>query len=682
LATIFVFGYLAFKNINTTFFPNIPSRIIIVTASYPGASPEEIEEGITLKIEDNLKGLTGVDRVTSVSRENFAQITVELQTGQDANVLLQEVKNAVDQVSSFPVGMEQLKVYKMEPRDFAIAFAISGDVDLKTLKTYARRAERDLLAIEGISKINLSGFPDEEIEISFQENKLRAYNLTFSEVARAVKNANVKITGGKIKGSEEELLIRANNKGYYAADLENHIIKSTADGVIIRLKDVAEIKDKWSEDPNRTYFNGKPSVTVDVQKTNDEDLFYVAEKTKEYIDKFNADHEDVQAFVMRDGSRIIQERIDVLTSNGVIGIFLVVLFLSLSLNPRVSFWVALAIPLAFAGMFMFSPLYGLTINVMSLMAMILVIGILVDDGIVIGENIYQHYEAGAKPIEAAVKGTIEVLPAVFSAIMTTVVIFMTFFFLEGHLGDRAKDMGFVVAATLIISLVEGVFILPAHIAHSKALRTPVSKHSWIERHSEKTLFWFRDKIYGPALRFCIDNTIIAVAVSLALFFITIGALKGSVIKTTFFPVLEFDNVRVTLEMPAGTRDYITDNLLIDMEASIKKMHKENKEKNNGEDFITSISRSVGPATHQGGLRVNFTPGEDRELSGMQIQNLIRRHIGKVENVVKLQVGGGGHWGMPVSVSIKSNNLEQLRLAKEKLKTELKKVDKLKDVNDN
>lgn len=337
MVLIFVFGIFTFTGIRTTFFPQEPTRSITVSAFYPGASPEEIEEGITLKIEDNLKGVTGIERVTSSSRENAVTIGVEIRHGYDANVLLQEVKNAVDKISSFPVGMEKINVFKNEAREFVIALAIHGDVDLVTLKSYARRIERELLAKDGISKLTLSGFPNEEIEISFRENDLRKFNLTFDAVARAIGAANLKITGGKIKGSMEELLIRADNKGYYAEDLKNHVVKTASDGTVIRLKDVADVIDRWAEDPNRVFFNGKPAVTIDLSKTNDEDLLEIAEIIKEYREEFNASHSGVQLDILRDGSQIIQQRIDILSSNGILGIILVVLFLGLSLNPRLSF---------------------------------------------------------------------------------------------------------------------------------------------------------------------------------------------------------------------------------------------------------------------------------------------------------------------------------------------------------
>jgi multidrug efflux pump subunit AcrB len=682
LVAIFLFGWVGYSSLRTTFFPLRPSDTIHIQAFYPGASPEEIEEAIVLKIEDNLKGITGIERVESVSSENSCMITVKVLIDYDIDVVLQDVKNAVNQVSSFPASMERLTIYRQEPRNFAIDFVLAGSVDLRHLKQMARRVERDLLAIDGISKVALSGFPEEEIEIALREHDLRAYGLTFQEVLQAIKKANIRMTGGKIKGSEEELLIRANLKGYYARELSNHLLKSTPEGVIIRLQDVADLIDRWSENPNRVYHNGRPAVQVTIQNTNEEDLFFVARAVKDYIKTFNSRNQDVQAYVVRDGSEIIQERIDILSRNGILGLVLVLVFLSLSLNMRMSFWVSLAIPISFAGMCMVAPFSNLTINVMSLLGMILVLGILVDDGIVIGENIYQHHEKGEKPIPAAVKGTVEVLPSVTASILTTVVIFTTFFFLEGGLGDRTRDLAFVVVATLLFSLVEATFILPSHIAHSKALCAESNKKTFIERWADKALRALREKIYGPLLHFIIEKPILAVAVPLALLMITIGALKGSIIKTTFFPIIERRNVEITLEMPAGTPAAITDQVLAKMETRIWEVNDIYKQEHrDGNDLVLAIARRIGPDTHQGDINVTLISSEHRDWDSMEVTNRFRKQVGPVPGAEKLEFGSRGFWGKPISIAMASNNLDQLREAKEKLKAELKKVEKLKDVVD-
>ncbi len=681
--TMLVFGYFGLSSLKTTFFPQMPSKIIIIQTFYPGASPKEIEEGIILKIEDNLKGITGIDRVTSVSSENTGKITIELRTGYNIDVALQDVKNAVDKISYFPVGMEKPVIYKQEMMDFAINFALYGDVDLKTLKKYARRIERDLREVDGISKITLSGFPKEEIEIGLREDDLRKYGLTFAQVSAAVQKANLRLTGGRIKGKKEELLIRTNTKGYYADELKDIVVKTTPQGAIVRLKDIADLRDRWEENPNRAYYDGKPSVEIDISTTNNEDLFFTTRYVTKYLKEFNAKHKDVQAAIIRDGSKIIQERIDILTKNGIMGMILVLLFLSAFLNSRLSFWVAISIPIAFAGVFALAPFVGMTINVMSLLGMIIVVGMLVDDGIVIAENIYQHYERGESPYKAAVSGTLEVLPSVLSAVLTTVVIFSTFFFLEGGMGDRTKDLAFVVIAALLFSVVEAAFILPAHVGHSKALKKKPGQKNWFERKSEILLKWMREKLYAPQLRFVLKHPLLALSIPLALLMITIGALKGSFVKTTFFPNIEMDNTTISLELPSGTPAAITDSLLQTIEAATWRVN-ENYKKDYHTDIniITGVARKIGPETNKGQVNVNFIPGEMRKVSSLQITDLIRRETGKIPQAVNLEFGRSSHWGKPISVAIIGDDLQEMRAAKEDLKKQLRKIKALKDVIDN
>jgi multidrug efflux pump subunit AcrB len=682
MTLIIVFGVFSFMSMKTTFFPDSSVRFLTITASYPGASPEEIEEGIVTKIEDAIKGITGVERTTSTSSENAATILVELEYGADENVVIQDVQSNVNSISSFPVGMEQLNVFKQEPREFVISLAINGNVDLRELKTYARKIERELLAKEGLSKISLSGFPDEEIEVSFNEEKMRAFGITFDQAANSIASANVKVTGGKIKGEKEELLIRADNKKYYAEDLENHIIKTTNNGFVIRLKDIADVNEKWAEDPNRVYYNGKQAVTIEIQKTNQEDLFHITETVRAYIGEFNEKYENVNIDVLRDGSEVIQERIDILSSNGVIGIFLVVLILGLTLNPRLSFWVSISIPLSFLGMFAIATAYGLTINVMSLLGMILVIGILVDDGIVVAENIYSHYEQGETPLKAAVNGTLEVLPSVATGVTTTILIFLIFFFLEGMMGDVATDMAFIVAGTLGFSLIEATIILPAHIAHSKALKGKEVKQNKFLLKFEEVLFSFRDKVYKPILTYCIKHPVVILTIPTALFIITYGALKGNIIQTTFFPSIEFNNVAITLEMPAGTSDNVTDEKLKYIESKILELDVEYAEEYpNRKKFVESISKRTGPGTHVGSVTLVAVGTQEREWDNSIIKAKLREKIGEIEGADKLQVGGGGRFGMPVSIALQSYDLEQLTNAKEELKNELRIIPDLKDVVD-
>lgn len=679
MVLILLFGWFGLNSIRSTFFPETESKNISIQVVYPGSSPEEIEEGIIAKIEDNLKGLTGIERISSVSSENSGSVSVEVESSYKTDKILQDVKNSVDRISSFPSGMEPPIIYKRENLSLAISFALSGKVDLKTLKAFARNVENELRAIDGISKVSLSGFPSEEIEVSFREADLRAYQLTFAQAADAIRKTNLEITGGKVRGQKEELLIRAKSKKYYAKDLSNIVLKNTPEGKIVRLSDVANIKDQWAaDDPSRTFLNKEPSVVVMVQNTINEDIFHITEKVREYIEKYNAENEIVKATIIRDGSEYLRQRIDLLVENGLVGSILVIVFLALFLHYRLAFWVAISIPICFMGMFILGSFMGMSINVISLFGMILVIGILVDDGIVIAESIYQEYEKGKDPTEAAVDGTMNVLPAVFSAILTTVVAFSLFYFIEGRLGDIFSNMAFVVICTLIFSLVEGALILPAHVSHSKALKA--KEPTKVEQFTANLMNWLRNTFYAPMLKFSLQNKFFTVAVFIAMFVVTLGAFKGGIIRTTFFPFVERDDLTVSITMPAGTREDITGKWIKHIEDAAWQVNEDLKKKH-GKDMIVKIQRNLGPSTYDASLNISLLGGEERPVASFSISNAIRKKAGAIPLAEKVSYNISSPFGRAVSVALLGLNSKELDLAKEELKEEMTKMKILKDVVD-
>ncbi len=680
-----ILGLFGLSQMKTTFFPEVESRNISIQAIYPGASPQEIEEGIVSKIEENLKGLTGLERVTSISSENSASITVEVLKGYDTDIVLQDVKNAVDRVSSFPVSMEPLTIFKRENLGRVLTFAIYGDMPLKSLKKISRKTEDDLLAIDGLSKLELSGFPDEEIEITFRESDLRTYNITFAEAATAIRNSNLESTGGTIKTKTEELLIRADNKEYLARDFQDIVIKSNSDGGVVRLHQVADIKDQWKDVPTRSYVDGKLAVIVTVQNTLEEDLLTISDAVKKYITEFNQKNEVVQAKVINDSSVTLTQRIELLTSNGIIGFLIVLLLLSMFLHYRLAFWVALAIPISFAGMFVIASIMGVTLNVISLFGMIVVIGILVDDGVVIAENIYQRYEEGQSAFKATLNGTMEVLPAVFAAIITTVIAFSAFFFIDGRLGDFFREMAIVVIFSLVFSLVEGALILPAHIAHSKALQRD-SKPNKIQRGLDKIMSYMRDNMYGPVLSWAVKYNWPTVAICVAGLFLTVGALQGGLIKSTFFPVIPRESFQVDLKLAAGTREDQTLAILNKIETAIVEVNQELSESafENEYQIIENIRKNVGPSTYQGTMNIQLLDGETRgdALSARMIISKIRERLGPVPEAETLTFGGGNTFGKPVSISLLGNDGDEVAAAVEAVKANLTKIPDLKDVVDN
>ncbi len=700
IIAFFAFGIVGALSLRSSFFPLVDSKIININITYPGASPQEIEEGVVLKIEDNLKGLPGIDRVTSSSQENSGSITVEIEKGENIDFMLLEVKNAVDRVPSFPTGMEPLVVAKREEVRQTISFAISGeDIPLATLKQIGRQIENELRTIDGISQIDVTGYPDEEIEIAVSETQLLAYDLTFAEVAQAVTNANILVTGGNIKTVTEEYLIRANNRSYYGDELSNLILRADPDGTIIRLKDVAIVRDRFSETPNSYYFNGELAITATVTSTNNEDLISAADSVKEYVEKFNQQYNNVQLNVVRDLSITLNQRTKLLAENAVIGILLVLAFLSLFLNTRLAFWVAFGLPISFLGMFIFAGQFDVTINVLSLFGMIIVIGILVDDGIVIAENIYQHYEKGKNPVQAAIDGTMEVIPPIVSAIVTTLLAFSTFLFLESRIGEFFSEVSTIVILTLTVSLVEALVILPAHLAHSKALRRKqkeptsyfgrfLAKMRDINKFGDRIMTFLRDKMYSPTLRFAINNKLFTFAVFGVLLIMTFGSIGGGIIGVTIFPRIASDRVSVDLGMPRGTNVKITDSIIDMIEAKAWLVNEElTKEYLSGTQkaLFENIEKNVGPGSANASLRINLLPGEERpdEINAGLVANRLREKVGPVFGTERLVFGSGGNFGgSPVSVSLLSNNINELKGAKQELRSMLQKNPLLTDVTDN
>lgn len=684
ILAFFVLGISGMLALKSSFFPLSESRIVTIQVAYPGASPQEMEEGIVLKIEDNIRGLIGIDRFTSTSSENSASIRVEILKGYDVDVVLADIKNAVDKVPSFPSGMEPPVIAKSIFRTEAVSFVVSGkDVSLLSLKKIARDVETDLRAIDGISQVEVSGYPAEEIEIAVNEDKLRAFNLTFQEVAEAVSSTNILVTGGSIKTPQEEYLIRVRNRAYHGNDLNFLIVKADASGNKIRLKDVATVQDRWSENPNRSYFNGEPSVRVQVNTTNSEDLITTAESTRTYIDEFNSTHENVHLSITRDASITIIQRTKLLMKNAVSGLLLVLFFLALFLKPRLAFWVAFGLPISFLGMFVFAGYFGVTINVLSLFGMIIVIGILVDDGIVIAENIYHHHEKGKTPFRAAIDGTMEVMPAITSAIITTIIAFSTFFFLDGRIGEFFGEVAIIVILTLSVSLIEAFTILPAHVAHSKAI-TSSQKSYWFNKMGDRFMSWMRDTIYGPYLKFFLKNKLLGFAIPITILILTMGSMGAGIIRFTFFPQIASDRITITLKMPQGTNEQITDSLITYIEKKAWEVNDEFTALQGGnQDVIQNIIRNIGPGTANASLRINLLAGESRDFPSFEISTAINNLVGPIYGAESVEFGSGGNFGgKPVSISLIGSNIKELKAAKEYLKGELKKNPLLKDISDN
>jgi len=690
IVILVIAGGFSLANMKKSFFPERSTTHIFVNVFYPGASPKEMEEGITMRVEESLRGLVGIKQVTSSSSENMASVSIETTGKYDIDETLAEVKNAVDGISSFPSNAEKPIVFKQRAVTQAGFIGLSGNVDKITLKRLADDIENDFYSSGFISQLTVTGLPPLEISVEVSEENLLRYGLTFSEVSAAIRNNNQDISGGLIRNENEEILIRSRYRTVNPDRIADIIIRSGNDGSSLRIRDVASVKLQFSETPSESLQNGKPSVTFMVNKLGEEDLDKISEYLHKYVKDFNEQHEHVKLEFTFDFLYMLRGRLNLLYSNGGMGLILVLLSLGLFLNVRLSFWVAWGIPASFLGMFVFAAALGITINMISLFGMILVIGILVDDGIVIAENIYSHFESGKTPMKAAVDGTMEVVPAILTSVTTTLVAFSPLMFLTGRM-EFLYEMAFVVIFSLSVSLFEAFFVLPAHIGTPKVLRrSNGGTGQKIRGVLEKGVDFMRHKIYGTILKIVIKYKYIVIFSPVFFIMITIGLVKGGFIHYTFFPSIEFDRIAINVSYKPGSGEKRTLKTLKMIEDKVWKVDQDLMDEfNDTASFIAYTFVGLGNAfdgnevgAHAGKLDITMRDMEGSPIKTSEIAKRIRKEIGKIPNVEKFTVGGRNHWGSPVSISLLGKDLEELTQAKLFLMEKLGNIDDLKDITEN
>ena len=694
-AIIFVvalFGIISYTvGLKKSFFPEREPNRITINVVYPGASPEEVEEGVTIKIEEAIKGIVGIDEVTSTSSENSASITIVTLDDYDLEEVTTEVKNAVDRINSFPLNAEPPIVFKQKSTSVAMFMGVKGDVSLNDLKKAAEKVEDDFLNSGIISQVRLSGFPELEISIEVSEETLRRFGLTFDQVSLAVRNNNRDISGGSIKTADEEIKIRANSKTFDPTFLEEIIVRANPDGTKILLRDVANVEMKFADTPNAVYSNNERAVSIIVSKLPEEDITKISEYVDKYVKEYNAGSSNITLFTYFNFNEVLQERLTLLAKNFGVGLFLVLLTLGLFLSLRLSFWVAAGIPLSFLFMFIIGDMAGITINMLSLFGMLLVVGILVDDGIVVAENIYTHFEKGKDAKTAAIDGTMEMIPSVFTSVTTTIIVFMSLIFLDN--GGFTKEMAIVVIACLAFSMVEAFFVLPAHLASKWILSKKEGKTGLYVRFRstmEGVIDWMRYKVYAPALKFLIDYRWVSVTLPLAFFMVMVAMLMGGQVKFSIFPVPPADDINVNLTLKPGTRENITEQYLRRFQDSVWAVHREIQEEYGFQDSVISTvdliigSQNNGAASgsHVGSLGVNFENLDEKNIPALEIGNRIRKKIGDVPEAEQFSVGNVNYFGKPISVSLKGRNIDELEAAKAELRDELSQISTVKDVTDN
>ena len=688
-------GGIGLLSMKKSFFPDFSERNIFITVVYPGASPKEMEEGVTVRIEEALRGIAGIKEILSTSSESFTTVSIEITGEYDIDETLMEVKNSVDGISSFPVNAERPIVRKQRASSFAMFMGLSGDVDMLTLKKIANEVENDMYASGVMSQITVGGYPALEISVEALEDDLRRYNLTFDEITGAIALNNRDISAGMIKSEEEEMLIRIRSRSVEPEDIGEIILRANGDGSYLRIRDVANVKLQFADVASESLMNGKKSISISIFKLPEEDLKEISGFCHEYANEFNKKNPDVQLYITYDFLDILGGRLNLLYRNGGIGLLLILLCLGLFLSVRVSIWVAIGIPLSFLAMFIFAAIYGITINMISLFGMILVVGILVDDGIVIAENIYTHFENGKTPAQAAIDGTMEVVPAVLTSVATTIVAFLPLFFLEGRM-EFMFEMAFVVIFSLGFSLFEAFFVLPGHVGNARVLRRN-DKNSCgknLRQKLDNIVDWMRSRIYGVLLKKIIRWKWIAAALPVALIIITVGLLGGGHIKSTFFPSIPFDQFTINITFKPGTGEKKTLEYLKRFEAAIwevdNELMDELSDTNHFIDYAflttgstSSDQNSAGEVgSHAGHIFVLLRDLENSGTSSYEVVKRVSEKIGDVPEAEKFSIGGRHTFGTPVSISLLGRDLDELNEAKTMLVNGMKKMVDLSYITDN
>lgn len=683
-----IVGGISLYSMKKSFFPERESHILRVSVAYPGASPVEMEEGITSRIEEAIRAIPGIYEINSVSSENSSRVTIEIEPSYDIDEALIEVKNAVDGISALPTAAERPIVAKTRTTTPAARLQVTGNVDLMTLKSYAQQVEEDFLASGYISQVSLSGYPALEISVEANEEDMRRYGFTFSELQTAISSNNQDVSGGQLRSEEEELLIRLRSRSSDPNKIGNIILRAEPDGSVIRIRDIANVKMKFSDVPSRATKNGNPIVNIMVNKLITEDLEDIDDYIKDYVADFNAQNYGVELIMSRSFLEFLKARLSILYTNGLQGLILVVLILGIMLSTRLSLWVAWGIPASFLGMFIIVNLFGVTINNMSVFGMILVIGILVDDGIVIGENIFQHFEKGKSPMRSAVDGTMEVVPAVITSVLTTVVAFSPLIWITGQM-EMMYEMALIVIFSLLISLLEAFLVLPAHLGNKHVLNRKVmqAKAKGYRKYVERFFSWLRDYAYDRVLKLVIEWRYIVIAIPVAMIIITAGLIGGQIIKTTFFPRMEFDDFNINIAFTPGSGEKQTLEYLNRFDSIVWVVNDELMEKYNDTiPFIESSIVNLGSGfsgaesgAHTGNVDVSPRSSEETGVSSFEIISMIRQHVGSVPEAEKFTIGGRSRFGSPVSIGLLSRNIEELEAGRDFLMDRLHNYAQLKDI---
>ena len=682
LMIIFIVGgLLVASQVKQEVFPEFTSDIVTIAVPYPGASPEEVEQGIILSIEDKVRGLEGVKRVTSTAAENAGSVVVELLESSNEYKVLQDVKNEVDRITSFPEDAERPIVSLAEIRREVISLLIYGEQSLGDLRDLAERVRDDLISRPGVTLVELGLAPIPEISIEVPLANLRSYGLTLEEIANKIRNTALELPAGEIKTSGGQILLRTQERREYAQEFLNIPVASNPDGSLVLLKSIANLKDSFEDKDEEAFFEGLPGIEVQVFRVGNETPQDISDAVYKYIDEIKLEVPDSVNFkILRDSSVTYKDRLNLLIKNAGIGLLLVSLLLGLFLEVRLAFWVMLGIPISILGSFLIFPAMDASINMISLFAFIVSLGIVVDDAVVAGENIFDEKEAGREPLAAAVFGARAIAMPIVFAVLTNIVAFMPLFMVPGVSGKFFRQIPAVVVCVFAISLIESLYILPAHLAHKPKKNKFIDKLNQPGKWFSVKLKSFVDNKYAPAIKKIVKFRYATIAASIGMLIIALGALAGGHIRFTFMPIIDADNITVQAELPFGIPMEESRKLRLELiKASERALKKAGGSNNISKGIYSQIGRGMlgdGPVggsanisgSHIVVARVTLVPSDQRTITGTEFARIWRKEIGSLPGVESLvfKSDTGASEGAAIDFNLSHRSREITETAAEEL----------------
>ena len=691
MAAIMILGLVALPGLQRETFPELQSDTVEIRVIYRGATASEVEDAICRRLEDALDTITDLDEVRCDAREGLGTATAIMREGASMTRFLDDIKTAVDAIDDFPEQTEPAVVEELNRTDLVVSVAVTGPEDPVALKAFAEDLKDRLMAATEVAEVTVSGFSDHHIRIEVPAWRLRQYGLSAADIANAVGRQSVSSPAGRLEGGAEDLLLRFDDQRKSVESFQDLVVISGSTGAAIRLGEIAQISDRFDRDEEKVVFNGRRAAQLDIAKTRDQDILEIFASVKAFIDQERARApQGVQLHLTQDRASIVQDRLDMLVRNGAQGLVLVFLVLWLFFSLRYSFWVTMGLPVSFLGALFVLPFLGVTINMISMVGLLIGVGLLMDDAIVIAENIAARRAKGDTPMQAAITGVKQVMPGILSSFATTLLVFGSLVFITGTVGQILRIMPLVLIVVISVSLIEAFWILPHHLSHS-LMHMRQRAPSRFRRGFENAFDRFRDRGFAPLLDRAVKFRYFTLGLIIMLLLFALAIPVGGKLKFVGFPDIEGDVVEARILLPQGTPLARTEQVVAALESAAQMLNDKFRPRQpDSQDLVRNITVIYGQnpdafetGPHVARVVIDLLSAEQRDAELDEFRNAWRQQVGDLADVISIKytepvIGPGGR---PIDLRLLGYDLERLKAASNELQDWLSRFAGVQDLSD-